>query len=166
MSSLRKLQQEIDKTLKKVQEGLEVFDDHQEQYDTTDPGNTNAREKLESQVGAPLGRRARVAWFACAVALCRVVQGLAAWLAACSRQRGLVWVGAGRGAARRQGSPAARLLPPHPPPQLKDQIKKLQRLRDSIKSWCALLAALPAVARRRQAADAVFTRRCLPHMGA
>lgn len=50
MSSLRKLQQEIDKTLKKVQEGLEVFDDHQEQYDTTDPGNTNAREKLESQV--------------------------------------------------------------------------------------------------------------------
>ncbi|KAI3433476.1 hypothetical protein D9Q98_003288 [Chlorella vulgaris] len=67
MSSLRKLQQEIDKTLKKVQEGLEVFDDHQEQYDTTDPSNTNAREKLESQ--------------------------------------------------------------------LKDQIKKLQRLRDSIKTW-------------------------------
>ncbi|KAI7844515.1 hypothetical protein COHA_001873 [Chlorella ohadii] len=69
MSSLRKLQQEIEKTLKKVQEGLEVFDDHQEQYDTTDPANTNAREKLESQ--------------------------------------------------------------------LKDQIKKLQRLRDSIKTWMA-----------------------------
>lgn len=34
-----------------MQEGLEVFDDHQEQYDTTDPANTNAREKLESQVG-------------------------------------------------------------------------------------------------------------------
>lgn len=69
MSSLRKLQQEIEKTLKKVQEGLEVFDDHQEQYDTTDPANNNAREKLESQ--------------------------------------------------------------------LKDQIKKLQRLRDSIKTWMA-----------------------------
>ncbi|KAL4431048.1 hypothetical protein ABPG75_006304 [Micractinium tetrahymenae] len=67
MSSLRKLQQEIEKTLKKVQEGLEVFDEHQDQYDTTDPANNNAREKLESQ--------------------------------------------------------------------LKDQIKKLQRLRDSIKTW-------------------------------
>jgi hypothetical protein len=42
-----------EKTLKKVQEGLEVFDDHQEQYDTTDPSNNNAREKLESQVGRP-----------------------------------------------------------------------------------------------------------------
>ena len=52
MSSLRRLQQEIEKTLKKVQEGLEVFDDHQEQYDTTDPANANAREKLESQVRA------------------------------------------------------------------------------------------------------------------
>ena len=40
-----------DKTLKKVQEGLEVFDEHQEQYDTTEAGNANAREKLESQVG-------------------------------------------------------------------------------------------------------------------
>lgn len=39
-----------EKTLKKVQEGLEIFDEHQEQYDTTDPSNTNAREKLESQV--------------------------------------------------------------------------------------------------------------------
>jgi hypothetical protein len=49
-----------DKTLKKVQEGLEVFDEHQEQYDTTDPANTNAREKLESQVGRWLQ-----AWPAC-----------------------------------------------------------------------------------------------------
>jgi hypothetical protein len=50
-----------DKTLKKVQEGLEVFDDHQEQYDATDGSNANAREKLESQVGALAGRGARPA---------------------------------------------------------------------------------------------------------
>lgn len=43
---------DAEKTLKKVQEGLEVFDDHQEQYDTTDPANANAREKLESQARA------------------------------------------------------------------------------------------------------------------
>jgi len=78
MSSLRKLQQEIEKTLKKVQEGLEVFDDHQEQYDTTDPANTNAREKLESQVrlGQGQGGRHLTAW-------CRVT-----WL----------WMGFGRAA--------------------------------------------------------------------
>ena len=39
-----------------MQEGLDVFDDHQEQYDTTDASNANAREKLESQVRAPAGR--------------------------------------------------------------------------------------------------------------
>lgn len=86
-----------------------MFDDHQEQYDTTDPANNNAREKLESQV------RPRAT-------------ATAALLGARARGR-LVMLAAEHPPQLRDAS--VPLL------QLKDQIKKLQRLRDSIKTWCA-----------------------------
>lgn len=48
MSQLRRLQTEIDKTLKKVSEGLGVFDEFWEQLQATD--NQNNRDKLEAQL--------------------------------------------------------------------------------------------------------------------
>eukprot|EP00887_Chlorella_sp_A99_P005658 scaffold1.g5658.t1 len=48
MSQLRKLQTEIEKTLKKVAEGLGIFDDFWDQLQVTD--NQNNREKLEAQL--------------------------------------------------------------------------------------------------------------------
>lgn len=106
-----------EKTLKKVQEGLEIFDDHQEQYDATDAGNANAREKLESQVRAQRGPARRSCSCGC-------------------------WAASVVGGRLRAAAAAAHLtsLPPCCLPgaqQLKDQIKKLQRLRDSIKTWMA-----------------------------
>lgn len=111
-----------EKTLKKVQEGLEIFDDHQEQYDTTDPSNANAREKLESQVG----------WLVGGLVGCRdrTASRSRVWLVL----HPLLHLRLGASAAFPHTAAGCLLLPPLP--QLKDQIKKLQRLRDSIKTWC------------------------------
>ncbi|CAI4983502.1 BBT_HP_G0172460.mRNA.1.CDS.1 [Saccharomyces cerevisiae] len=48
--SQRKLQQDIDKLLKKVKEGIEDFDDIYEKFQSTDPSNSSHREKLESDL--------------------------------------------------------------------------------------------------------------------
>ncbi|KOG96369.1 proteinral negative regulator of transcription subunit 5 [Saccharomyces pastorianus] len=48
--SQRKLQQDIDKLLKKVKEGVEDFDDIYEKFQSTDPSNSSHREKLESDL--------------------------------------------------------------------------------------------------------------------
>lgn len=48
--SQRKLQQDIDKLLKKVKEGLEDFDLIYDKFQTTDPSNTSHREKLEADL--------------------------------------------------------------------------------------------------------------------
>lgn len=48
--SQRKLQQDIDKLLKKVKEGLVDFEDVYEKFQSTDPENTSYREKLESDL--------------------------------------------------------------------------------------------------------------------
>ncbi|SCW01286.1 LAFE_0D09230g1_1 [Lachancea fermentati] len=48
--SQRKLQQEIDKLLKKVKEGLQDFEDVYEKFQNTDASNTSYREKLESDL--------------------------------------------------------------------------------------------------------------------
>ena len=48
--SQRKLQQDIDKLLKKVKEGLEDYDDIYDKFQTSDPSNTSYREKLESDL--------------------------------------------------------------------------------------------------------------------
>ena len=52
MATLRKLQQEIDKTLKKVAEGLEEFDTTFEQMSATE--NTNTKDKYESNLKSEL----------------------------------------------------------------------------------------------------------------
>lgn len=54
MATLRKLQAEIEKTLKKVAEGLEEYDDIFEQLTTTE--NSNARDKYESNLKSELKR--------------------------------------------------------------------------------------------------------------
>ena len=54
MATLRKLQAEIDKTLKKVSEGLEEYDDIFEQLTTTE--NSNLRDKYESNLKSELKR--------------------------------------------------------------------------------------------------------------
>lgn len=48
--SQRKLQQDIDKLLKKVKEGLIEFEDAYEKFQSTDPENTSHREKLEADL--------------------------------------------------------------------------------------------------------------------
>ncbi|CCF59496.1 hypothetical protein KAFR_0H00860 [Kazachstania africana CBS 2517] len=48
--SQRKLQQDIDKLLKKVKEGLETFDEVYEKFESSDPTNSSYREKLESDL--------------------------------------------------------------------------------------------------------------------
>ncbi|KDD73432.1 Not1 protein of CCR4-Not complex component, partial [Helicosporidium sp. ATCC 50920] len=48
MGTLRKLQLEIDRTLKKVTEGLQIFDDYLDQLQGTD--NTNQKEKHEANL--------------------------------------------------------------------------------------------------------------------
>ncbi|SMN20377.1 similar to Saccharomyces cerevisiae YPR072W NOT5 Subunit of the CCR4-NOT complex [Maudiozyma saulgeensis] len=48
--SQKKLNQEIDKLLKKVKEGLEEFDIIYDKFQITDPQNTSYREKLESDL--------------------------------------------------------------------------------------------------------------------
>ncbi|EDO15611.1 hypothetical protein Kpol_1006p7 [Vanderwaltozyma polyspora DSM 70294] len=48
--SQRKLQQDIDKLLKKVKEGLEDYDEIYEKFQSSDPSNTSYREKLESDL--------------------------------------------------------------------------------------------------------------------
>ncbi|SCU97361.1 LAFA_0G11100g1_1 [Lachancea sp. 'fantastica'] len=48
--SQRKLQQDIDKLLKKVKEGLQDFEDVYDKFQSTDPSNTSYREKLESDL--------------------------------------------------------------------------------------------------------------------
>ncbi|CAB4253075.1 similar to Saccharomyces cerevisiae YPR072W NOT5 Subunit of the CCR4-NOT complex [Maudiozyma barnettii] len=48
--SQKKLNQEIDKLLKKVKEGLEEFDIIHDKFQITDPQNTSYREKLESDL--------------------------------------------------------------------------------------------------------------------
>lgn len=48
--SQRKLQQDIDKLLKKVKEGLIEFEDVYDKFQSTDPENTSHREKLESDL--------------------------------------------------------------------------------------------------------------------
>ena len=52
MATLRKLQQDIDKVLKKVVEGLEEFDSTFEQMTTTEHQNT--RDKYESNLKTEL----------------------------------------------------------------------------------------------------------------
>ncbi|SCU88160.1 LAMI_0D09010g1_1 [Lachancea mirantina] len=48
--SQRKLQQEIDKLLKKVKEGLQDFEDVYEKFQNTDASNSSYREKLEGDL--------------------------------------------------------------------------------------------------------------------
>lgn len=48
--SQRKLQQDIDKLLKKVKEGFMDFEDVYDKFQSTDPENTSYREKLESDL--------------------------------------------------------------------------------------------------------------------
>ncbi|CEP61582.1 CCR4-NOT core subunit NOT5 LALA0_S03e06106g [Lachancea lanzarotensis] len=48
--SQRKLQQDIDKLLKKVKEGLQDFEDVYDKFQSTDASNTSYREKLESDL--------------------------------------------------------------------------------------------------------------------
>ncbi|CCE61427.1 hypothetical protein TPHA_0A03500 [Tetrapisispora phaffii CBS 4417] len=48
--SQRKLQQEVDKLLKKVKEGLEEYDLIHDKFQASDPDNTSYREKLESDL--------------------------------------------------------------------------------------------------------------------
>ncbi|SCV04598.1 LANO_0G11188g1_1 [Lachancea nothofagi CBS 11611] len=48
--SQRKLQQDIDKLLKKVKEGLQDFEDVYDKFQNTDASNTSYREKLESDL--------------------------------------------------------------------------------------------------------------------
>lgn len=48
--SQRKLQQEVDKLLKKVKEGLEEYEDIYEKFQNTDSDNQSYREKLESDL--------------------------------------------------------------------------------------------------------------------
>lgn len=44
--SQRKLQQEVDKVLKKVKEGLEEYEDIYEKFQNTESDNQSYREKL------------------------------------------------------------------------------------------------------------------------
>ncbi|KAM3161932.1 general negative regulator of transcription subunit 5 [Lachancea thermotolerans] len=48
--SQRKLQQDIEKLLKKVKEGLQDFEDVYDKFQSTDASNTSYREKLESDL--------------------------------------------------------------------------------------------------------------------